>query len=142
MGFWGNTAAFLGLENGKALMHDLQQARCTNRELGAAADSVKCYPDAKPNQLLLNVNSRMIQKSALNHAQSASFIAIIIVQWADLVICKTRWLSIRQQGMGNPVMNFALVFELLLGAFLCYIPGIPNALGTAPLRMHHWFTAI
>merc|ERR1712167_263745 len=34
-----------------------------------------------------NVASRMMQKEALHHAQSASFIAIIIVQWADLVIC-------------------------------------------------------
>merc|ERR1711924_441476 len=31
-----------------------------------------------------------------------------VVQWADLMICKTRWLSIRQQGMENPAMNFGL----------------------------------
>jgi sodium/potassium-transporting ATPase subunit alpha len=134
---------FAATAQGKRLMGELQQARCTNRELGdLTADEYKCYPSASPEQLLLNVNSRKAQKSALSHGQSASFIAIIIVQWADLVICKTRWLSIRQQGMKNAVMNFALVFELLLGALLCYVPGIPNALGTMPLRFTHWFPAI
>ena len=45
----------------------------------------------------MNVISRMMQKEALAHAQCAGFICIIVVQWADLMICKTRWLSIRQQ---------------------------------------------
>jgi len=85
-----------------------------------------------------NVASRMMQKEALHHAQCASFICIIIVQWADLMICKTRWLSIRQQGMVNPAMNFGLLFETILGAFLCYCPGIGVALGTRPIRLTHW----
>jgi len=85
-----------------------------------------------------NVASRMMQKEALHHAQCASFICIIIVQWADLMICKTRWLSIRQRGMVNPAMNFGLLFETILGAFLCYCPGIGVALGTRPIRLTHW----
>jgi len=84
----------------------------------------------------------MIQKEALHHAQCASFIAIIVVQWADLVICKTRWLSIRTQGMKNHVMNFALIWESILGAILCYITPIGLALGTRPLRFTHWMTGI
>jgi sodium/potassium-transporting ATPase subunit alpha len=100
------------------------------------------YAGVKDDTLLLNVHSRMIQREALIHAQCASFIAIIIVQWADLVICKTRWLSITEQGMKNPVMNFALVFELLLGAALCYVTAIGTALGTRNLRVTHWFTAM
>jgi hypothetical protein len=126
----------------------LAQSTCTNNvdfhcgEGGKQlTDFTTCYSGDKDDDLLLNINSRQFQKSALQHAQSASFIAIIIVQWADLVICKTRWLSIRQQGMSNPVMNFALIWECLLGALLCYIPGIPNALGTAPLRLTHWMPA-
>merc|ERR1711865_1105823 len=120
----------------------LQNSRCTNsRKVTVVDDSVKCYPDEDDDLLLLNVNSRQMQKEALHHAQCASFIAIIIVQWADLVICKTRWLSIRQQGMRNDVMNFALVWELLLGAMICYIPGT-SAILIQPLRMTHWFTAV
>merc|ERR1711959_25515 len=82
----------------------------------------------------VNVMSRQMQKEALHHAQCASFIAIILVQWADLMICKTRMLSIMEQGMENPMMNFGLMFETLLGAFLCYVTPIGLALGTRPLR--------
>lgn len=37
-----------------------------------------------------NIASRMSQKEALAHAQASFFVAIVIVQWADLIICKTR----------------------------------------------------
>merc|ERR1711907_546225 len=85
-----------------------------------------------------NVASRQMQAEALAHAQCGGFICIIVVQWADLMICKTRWLSIRQQGMENPAMNFGLLFETILGSFLCYAPGIGVALGTRPIRLTHW----
>jgi sodium/potassium-transporting ATPase subunit alpha len=90
-------------------------------------------------KVYMNVVSRMMQREALAHAQCAGFICIIVVQWADLMICKTRWLSIRQQGMVNPVMNFGLLFETSLGCFLCYIPGLGDVLGTRPIRFQHWF---
>jgi len=89
-----------------------------------------------------NVASRMLQKEALHYAQTAGLICIIIVQWADLMICKTRWLSIRQQGMTNPVMNFGLLFETVLGAFLCYVTPIGSVLGTRPLRFTHWLPGV
>merc|ERR1711934_504975 len=64
--------------------------------------------------VVANVASRMMQKEALHHAQCAYFVSIVVVQWADLMICKTRWLSIYHQGMINPAMNFGLVFETIL----------------------------
>ena len=85
-----------------------------------------------------NIASRMIQKEALHHGQGAYFVSIVIVQWADLLICKTRWLSIRQQGLRNEVMNFGLFFETLLAAWLCYCPPINVGLGTRNLRLTHW----
>ncbi len=53
-------------------------------------------------------------------SNSAYFISIIIVQWADLMICKTRIRSLFEQGMTNTFMNYSLFFETLLGAFLVY----------------------
>ena len=87
----------------------------------------------------INVMNRMLQREALAFAQTSGFTTIIVVQWADLMICKTRWLSIREQGMVNPVMNFGLLFETILGCFLCYIPGLGDVLGTRPIRFQHWF---
>merc|ERR1712080_592679 len=37
---------------------------------------------------------------------TAFFVSIVIVQWADLIICKTRKNSVFQQGMKNHFMNF------------------------------------
>merc|ERR1712198_477503 len=37
---------------------------------------------------------------------TAFFVSIVVVQWADLIICKTRKISVFQQGMKNHLMNF------------------------------------
>jgi sodium/potassium-transporting ATPase subunit alpha len=112
----------------------------------ADADSAYSYTNVEVvngvRKVYLNVASRMVQKDALHHAQCAYFVSIIVVQWADLMICKTRWLSIYHQGMRNPAMNFGLVFETILGAFICYIPGIGDALGTRNIRALHWTPAM
>merc|ERR1712214_196987 len=42
---------------------------------------------------------------------TAFFVSIVIVQWADLIICKTRKNSVFQQGMKNHFLNFGLFFE-------------------------------
>jgi sodium/potassium-transporting ATPase subunit alpha len=89
----------------------------------------------------LNIASREMQREALQHSQGAYFISIIVVQWADLLICKTRRLSIVTQGMSNTFMNFGLMFETLLGAYLSYIEAL-QYLGTRPLRFTHWMCAI
>lgn len=97
---------------------------------------------AEDGSLRFNVASRMMQKEALHHAQCAYFVSIVVVQWADLMICKTRWLSISDQGMVNPAMNFGLIFETILAAWICYLPGVGDALGTRDIRFLHWFAAV
>jgi sodium/potassium-transporting ATPase subunit alpha len=82
------------------------------------------------------------QGDALQHAQCAFFIAIIVVQWADLIICKTRTLSMFQQGMKNGTLNFGLFFTTVLGSALCYIPYMDRVFGTAPLEFVHWCPAM
>merc|ERR1719258_210138 len=75
---------------------------------------------------------------ALGHAQTSAFVSIVIVQWADLLICKTRSLSIYHQGMKNPILIFGMFSETLLCLCLCYVPGIDQGLGTRPLSWIHW----
>merc|ERR1711876_162471 len=67
---------------------------------------------------------------ALKYAQTGYLISIVCVQWSDLMICKTRNLSISQQGMKNMNMNFALFFETALVAVLSYVPLCNMLLGT------------
>ncbi|XP_076304509.1 sodium/potassium-transporting ATPase subunit alpha-like isoform X3 [Tachypleus tridentatus] len=65
---------------------------------------------------------------------TAFFASIVIVQWADLIICKTRRNSILHQGMKNHVLNFGLVFETALAAFLSYCPGMDKGIRMYPLK--------
>jgi len=73
---------------------------------------------------------------------TAFFVSIVIVQWADLIICKTRKNSVFQQGMKNWFMNFGLVFETLLAAFLSYCPGMDKGLRMYPLYFNWWLPAL
>merc|ERR1712115_404631 len=70
------------------------------------------------------------------------FVSIVIVQWADLIICKTRMNSVFQQGMKNYFLNFGLCFETALAAFLCYCPGLDVGLRMYPLYFSWWLPAI
>jgi len=69
---------------------------------------------------------------------TAFFTSIVVVQWADLLICKTRRLSIFQQGMRNKIMIAGLFEETLLAAVLAYMPGTDVALRMYPLEWHWW----
>jgi len=71
-------------------------------------------------------------------AQSGYLVSIVCVQWADLMICKTRNLSLSQQGMINTMGNFGLVFETVLVAILLYVPFLNIALTTRQIPFPHF----
>ncbi|GFQ66821.1 hypothetical protein TNCT_13941 [Trichonephila clavata] len=73
---------------------------------------------------------------------TAFFVSIVIVQWADLIICKTRRNSVVHQGMKNHILNFGLLFETALAAFLSYCPGMDKGLRMFPLKINWWFPAL
>ncbi|KRY49843.1 Sodium/potassium-transporting ATPase subunit alpha, partial [Trichinella britovi] len=73
---------------------------------------------------------------------TAFFVSIVIVQWADLIISKTRRNSLVQQGMSNWTLNAGLIFETALAAFLCYCPGLDKGLRMYGLRFAWWFPAL
>jgi len=61
-----------------------------------------------------------------------------VVQWSDLMICKTRNLSLSQQSMINNFGNFGLFFETALVALLSYVKGLNIVLGTRPIASPHF----
>ena len=75
---------------------------------------------------------------ALKYAQSGYLVSIVCVQWADLMICKTRNLSLAQQGMVNSFGNFGLFSETALVAILLYVPFLNVALGTRQIPFVHF----
>lgn len=69
---------------------------------------------------------------------TAFFVSIVVVQWSDLIICKTRRNSIFHQGMRNWALNFGLVFETVLACILSYTPGMDKGLRMYPLKFEWW----
>uniref|UniRef100_A0A8C2T7H4 Potassium-transporting ATPase alpha chain 1-like n=1 Tax=Coturnix japonica TaxID=93934 RepID=A0A8C2T7H4_COTJA len=61
------------------------------------------------------------------------FISIEMCQIADVLIRKTRRLSLLQQGL-NHILLIAIVFQVSIGCFLCYCPGMPNIFNFMPIR--------
>ena len=90
-----------------------------------------CQPDNRLQSL-----SHRDRKILEYTCHTAFFVSIVIVQWADLIICKTRKNSVFQQGMKNGMLNFGLCFETLLAAFLSYCPGMDKGLRMYPLKVN------
>jgi magnesium-transporting ATPase (P-type) len=74
----------------------------------------------------------------LRQAQTSFLISIIVVQWTDVMICKTRVLSVFQQGMRNFMLNVGLFEELILGMALCYVPFAHAAFKTTDIEFEMW----
>merc|ERR1740128_793949 len=73
---------------------------------------------------------------------TAFFVSIVVVQWADLIICKTRRNSLFQQGMRNHVLTFGLFFETAVACLLSYTPGMDVGLRMYPLKLNWWLPAL
>lgn len=54
------------------------------------------------------------------------FVSIVMTQTTDLLICKTRRLSLFQQGMSNRPLNYSICFAAVVMILSVYCPGIRN----------------
>ncbi|KAI9562820.1 alpha subunit of putative +/K+ ATPase [Daphnia sinensis] len=73
---------------------------------------------------------------------TAFFVTVVMVQWINLLMCKTRRNSLFQQGMHNHVLTFGLFFETAIACFLCYTPGMDKGLRMYPLKINWWGPAL
>ncbi|OAD62820.1 Sodium/potassium-transporting ATPase subunit alpha, partial [Eufriesea mexicana] len=73
---------------------------------------------------------------------TAFFVSIVIVQVADVMICKTRRNSLFHQGMNNWVLNFGIVFEIIVACVVCYAPYMDEILRTYPLILEWWLPGV
>ncbi|XP_059054065.1 sodium/potassium-transporting ATPase subunit alpha-B-like isoform X3 [Achroia grisella] len=74
--------------------------------------------------------------------QTTYFVAVVVMQVTNGIICKTRYNSLFHVGLRNKVLNVGLVFELALSCLICYTPGINNFFRTYPLRWRWWLLAL
>uniref|UniRef100_A0AC35TYF6 Sodium/potassium-transporting ATPase subunit alpha n=1 Tax=Rhabditophanes sp. KR3021 TaxID=114890 RepID=A0AC35TYF6_9BILA len=83
-------------------------------------------------------------RKILEHTcQTAYFVGIVVTQWADSLVTKTRKNSLVHQGIfSNMPMIFGFLCETGLAFFLCYCPGMDIGLKMYGLRFAWWFPAL
>lgn len=86
--------------------------------------------------------SHIDRKKLETLAQSSYYATVVIVQIADVIICKTRRLSIIQQGMTNHMLNFGIIFEFTITLLILYVPVFNTFLYTQPIPWLMWMPGI
>ena len=76
---------------------------------------------------------------ALKYAQTAFFFAIAHGQFYNAIACKTRKISLKDQGLDNLFMTFGWFTEMLLCYCLAYIIPINKVFGSRDLILPHFF---
>jgi sodium/potassium-transporting ATPase subunit alpha len=82
------------------------------------------------------------RKSLEYSCQAGFFMSIVVVQWVNLIVSRSRAESVFRRGMGNMVLNFALLFETMLAILLIYIPGLNNGLQMEMLYPLSWLPPV
>ncbi|CAL8072099.1 unnamed protein product [Orchesella dallaii] len=75
-------------------------------------------------------------------SQTAFFVAIVLTQFANVICCKTRRVSLFQKGMRNKKMNAALIFALALVGALVYVPNLNASVNLTVLRPEVWLAPL
>ena len=79
----------------------------------------------------------------LEYSCQAGFLwSIVIVQWVNLLASRSKSTSMFRRGLGNTVLNFALVFETILAFALIYIPGLNTGLQLDMLYPLSWLPSL
>jgi sodium/potassium-transporting ATPase subunit alpha len=123
--------------------HGIYPSSIIGTELGLDEDGNSIGFDGPKDMWLGNAwFSHALRSSALRAAQTSFLASIVVVQWADLLICKTRLQSLYQQGMRNSLMIVGLIVETLLIIALAYVPFLQTAFGTASMAFRWWLPGL
>ena len=76
---------------------------------------------------------------ANKYGQGAYLASIVCAQIVNLFICKTRSLSVAQQGFANNVASYALLSEIALIVLISYVEPLELGLGTRACASPHFF---
>lgn len=111
-----------------------------------AADLLGLSTDFDDEDKYILVNNRVWdfddRDKVLRRAQTSYFVTIVLSQIADLMVSKTRKLSMFHQGMRNSVMNTGILVMFVIATTLTYVPPLNEGLGTVPLRFVQWLHPI
>ena len=75
---------------------------------------------------------------ALKYAQMGYFVSVVMCQWSNVTVNKTRRLSIYFHGLRNHYMIWGLVIETIFAFILGYIPLLNTVMGTRDVNFYHF----
>lgn len=81
------------------------------------------------------------RKKIERSAQTAYFVAICWTQVSDVIICKTRRISLIQKGMKNHVLNMSILVDLIAALLVTYLPICHEVFGTEAIAWHDFLLA-
>ncbi|XP_013189215.1 sodium/potassium-transporting ATPase subunit alpha-like [Amyelois transitella] len=82
------------------------------------------------------------RKKLEKKAQTAYFVAICWTQISDVIICKTRRVSLLKKGMKNHILNISIIIDLIAAVLVTYVPLCNEVFGTEVLEWHNFFLAL
>ncbi|KYQ89383.1 P-type ATPase [Tieghemostelium lacteum] len=86
--------------------------------------------------------NREQQMDILREAQTAYFVAVVITRIGAALSCKTRKISIFQQGFKNHVFNIGLISMISLALIIVHVPGIRIFFGCTIISYKYWLLPI
>lgn len=95
-----------------------------------------------PGQGCFNLWTPRREREVLRHAQTGFFAAIVVAQVFTLFACRTRILSVFQNGVRNSALIFSLVLEVFVSAVLVYFPLLRSGFDVRPLKLIHWLPGV
>uniref|UniRef100_A0AC34F6A5 Sodium/potassium-transporting ATPase subunit alpha n=1 Tax=Panagrolaimus sp. ES5 TaxID=591445 RepID=A0AC34F6A5_9BILA len=75
------------------------------------------------------------RKTLERSCHAAFFFAIVVLQWADLLISKTRTNSLVTQGFSNNVLNTGLISTFVISMIIMYVPYVDQMFQLVGVRM-------
>ncbi|CAD5207829.1 unnamed protein product [Bursaphelenchus okinawaensis] len=83
------------------------------------------------------------QRKQLEHScHGAFFFAIVIVQWADLIVARTRSASMLSHRFSNIVLTTGMLSTVVLSYIFLYVPGIQDIFQLTGLRLRWTMIAV
>ncbi|XP_050670757.1 sodium/potassium-transporting ATPase subunit alpha-4-like [Leptidea sinapis] len=82
------------------------------------------------------------RKRVEKRAQTAYFVAVCWTQISDVIICKTRRISLLKKGMRNHVLNVSIIVDLALALLVTYLPLCHEVFGTEAIEWYEFFLAL
>jgi P-type Ca2+ transporter type 2C len=91
---------------------------------------------------LWHYRDRYSPEDAQTRAMAVTFISLVLIQFFKAYSFRSDHLSVLHRTFANRWLNIAIAWELLLLAFIVYVPFLQAAFGMQPLHFWEWLLVI